>query len=836
MKNKGTRFTFISYLLAFFSLFSIVFGSFLTGGDISTSTIRINSGKGAVCYIGSTKYTSIEKALQVAGDNSTSDTIYVIPGTNPTITSDCVLADGDTLCIPYNDSFDNNTHEYFDESRKNDSAGVGYGDNNPDYNKNKVTISNNKTLSVNGTLILGGMTGSTAMQSGTVYFHCTIQMGTGSKIKFGEHGKFECYGFVKEDTDNGAELSFAANSTLVVPISFYDYASAGTMLDIKNNDVFPFKQFDVASIRPKMVFSSGSKMQGRIHIYGDSVGNINTTANLVGTSGSFINMDTNSTLTWKFSDSSSLASTTNKMNTHTTKLSLSGNASLGSLEVKIKYIITYNVNSAEFYLPIPCGYNIILEENSFFTMPDTIKGVKFMPGSKVTCKKNSTVDINCGALFYQNCSATDGTNFSYPSSTPATIENAGTININSGFDGIIQVGDVDNATLAKVVVGTNYKRITDSKEGTSSSIYTWGGLKGQLVRKKFDPSTEDQYLYVNYEQREFSNGKTYISRQINQSTNFGWANDSIVTHGIKYVSNSSTSNEVTTASSSFDVDAGNTVITRSSFTNTNSEMTLEGLYYTNDFLTSPKPLGKDANNNYVVTASDAVTYLNGKNYINLYANWVKISQNVNIILRTYNSSGTLEDNKIQQTVAGNEFDISTLTSGVDTTRAESFVKTDDGKKIITKTTYPFNNFKVIDENGNTIISNTSTTTTFIPEVGHTYYIDPVYSENKYYAIYFTNGTHKVVGIPVDIIATFTIDGENKLKASNPIYALDTQTIIIKTEGPRGWTAKYTITIGDKILSGSSTRGKSAQIEFKLNDYSSYLENLILPITIEGSDS
>ena len=80
----------------------------------------------------STKYTSIEKALKVAENDSNNNTIYVIPGTNPIIEGECLVDTGDTLVFPYdgttwqdstrnnvtNDNFADSSLEQVNQNRK----------------------------------------------------------------------------------------------------------------------------------------------------------------------------------------------------------------------------------------------------------------------------------------------------------------------------------------------------------------------------------------------------------------------------------------------------------------------------------------------------------------------------------------------------------------------------------------------------------------------------------------------------------------------------------------------------------------------------------------------
>lgn len=622
-------------LIIISSLFNLGNSSFVVGGGHSATKgdIKVNDGGRAVCYNGTTKakYTSIEGAF-AEGETKSGDTIYCIPGENPIITRSFSIPSNVTLCIPYLDDL-NNTHDYLNETGNNDSSNIGYGDNNDSYNKNKVTISKNVSITVNGNIILGGTTGSTRLQSGVVSNHCSIQMGTNTYIYFNSGSNFECYGFVKEDQLNCAHLKFNSGSNLTVPISFYDYASAGTMLDYMKNDVFPFKQYDIASIRPEMEFVYGCIVNGKVHTYGNTAGDIKSTPQLIGTSGSFINMGEGSIIKWKFSDSSSLTSTTNSMNTHSTNISVYGNASFGSLSVTIKYLITYNINSAEYYLPIPYGYNITLENNAYFVLPSSIKGVKFMPGSSVITKANSTIESNCGVLFYQSNKSYDGSNsFPYVTSNRATLVVAGNVILNSGFEGIIEIDSNAAEKNAKIQIGPNYAPITDSKELTvNTTYYSWGGAKGIRVEKKFDASNINNINYALSSDNSLSKLTSYLNIYSDESSCYGWYDGYSGVYGIICASQ---------ILGTFNSNGSNVVL--SPQTSDNENYVFGGYYYDSNY-SIPLSL---SNGNYILEPNDAINYVGIKSYVELFINWVDAnagSYNINIHQKLINNHSSIND-------------------------------------------------------------------------------------------------------------------------------------------------------------------------------------------------
>lgn len=448
-----------------------------------------------VCYIGSKKYLSLDTALDVAFADTSANKIFVIPGlgTDIRIENDHVLNSNDSLILPYDGE---------NVLKEKGNNGTGFADNNSAVNrKTHIVLAKDKKLTINGVLTIGGINGSGSNPMGQASSsYCELTMEDSSSLEV--TGKLNCYGFIKESGSSKIELQDGA--VLTTPAVFYDYSSAGTALSIKNNGVFPFSKFDIPSIRPEMVFNYGSSLIGKIHLYGDSVGDINTDATIIGKSDAFLNMNNGSTISWKFKDESA-AKTQNQLNTHSTEAKISGGGSFGNLGVTIKYyFVEYPINSKDYYLPIPYGYSVYIEDGANFTVPSSIKGVKFMPGSSLTCKSGGTITFDANAVFYQSNKASDGTTFSYVTDKAAKFVNNGSVNINGGFEANIET-DSSKSSKSNLTLSMYYQSVTDCLEGTSKSVYTWGGATGLIYQdgKSTKASFEKETVY------ESSGGKNY---------------------------------------------------------------------------------------------------------------------------------------------------------------------------------------------------------------------------------------------------------------------------------------------------------------------------------------
>ncbi len=99
--------------------------------------------------------------------------------------------------------------------------------------------------------------------------------------------------------------------------------------------------------------------------------------------------------------------------------------------------------------------------------------------------------VDSGLLFYQNTTATDGTKFDYPSTTAASFVNNGMVYLNEGFEGFIST-EKGKSSSSQTEFSWFAVAVSDSKEGTSSSVYSWGGPIG-LIESSDGVTTKEKF-------------------------------------------------------------------------------------------------------------------------------------------------------------------------------------------------------------------------------------------------------------------------------------------------------------------------------------------------------
>ena len=155
-------------LLAITSCAFIGRSCFITSsGDKQEQYVTLDSNCGkVVCYINSTKhkFTTIEKALEVAKANSDADDIYVIPRKSGApnvinITRDCEVAKDNHLFFSFSED---GTNKDWGQDRKYEIGRTFFDVNENDVNKYRtclINVMSDVKITINGSLTVDGKCG-----------------------------------------------------------------------------------------------------------------------------------------------------------------------------------------------------------------------------------------------------------------------------------------------------------------------------------------------------------------------------------------------------------------------------------------------------------------------------------------------------------------------------------------------------------------------------------------------------------------------------------------------------------------------------------------------------
>lgn len=601
-----------------------------------------------VCYINSesNKYTTIEKALYVAGENDTADTIYVIKGASAVIKSNCILDSMDTLILPH----DNTNKSTFSDDY---SSATGYGDQNATTNRYcQVTISQGIEFEVNGKVYIQGNNGGVNPQGATSSTYAEIVMENNSKITLKNNAYLECIGFIKETSTTGnARIIAEANSTIYQPVSIYDWGSASSAIGKLNNSnyqLFPFNRYDIVNIRPTIEFQYGSKLTGKVHTWGNTAKNKEAEADLISVSPTSFGVmhDKSSKILWHFTDSSSLTSTSSSDSSHKTSVTFYGKCSLGKIATTIDtgyFGIVLDIDSSKMYLPISSTFDIFIgDENNISNVTVPYK-VKMLPGSSLKISKGSRIELQSNFISYQSKSVTiSGTTHSIPSyniNTPSKLINNGHLIIKSGFEGVINAEVADATT----VVESNYTTVDDCYEGTGEvSIglpikveltnkygpFNWGGGTVFLLSKNYSTSNDSSYNISQVGNSTITANANYYSSTVDGSSKIGWYSDKQVKSKIKFKLTNELITEETyitnpnTSFTEFISDGSTTSLQPLTYTGSDSDKYLfAGFYYDSNY--SAVVTYDSVNDLYLFDSDYAYNFIQeGNNYLTLFGRWI----------------------------------------------------------------------------------------------------------------------------------------------------------------------------------------------------------------------
>lgn len=513
MKRQGIRSFFIFLFLIIASFLNVANSSFVVDGEAKQENITINEGNKAVCYNArtGTKYTTIEKALSVAKDDTANnDTIYVIPGTNPTITTNCEIASGDTLCLPYEGT------TYEDSGRTGNNLNFADGNATLVANNRKslVTIKDNILLRNNGNIIVGGQLGTgygNQRPTGhTTGLYSEILLMNGSQISCGESSTLLVFGYIKESSaNNNSKITLNSKAKATLPFVIYDYRGGSFSSACNSQKVLPFGIFDFPNVQCEMIFEYNSSLYGMVTMNANNQVYIPNPACVLGSSGALFLMSSGCSISIKYT-SSTLPYTSVDTGTsissekiNTTIVRANGNFSLDSLSLSLAGV---NIKTSDFFCPFSYKYKLYFESGS----ASLNYKMKFYTGSEVYVATGASLNIKANTIFYQTYTDenvySSGAVLTPPNLGPAKLINNGTITISSGYAGLIET----SLAGAKISTTSSFSSSVTSDEvlsaGTLGTSWTYKTITGYSLGNIASSSSEA------FSSRKFKSSNSYVSQ------------------------------------------------------------------------------------------------------------------------------------------------------------------------------------------------------------------------------------------------------------------------------------------------------------------------------------
>ncbi len=377
------------------SYFTVSFAPADTANYIGIKNQTVTVTLKAVAYIGSTDYGTIENALRVnSGD------VYVIPNT----TGDVIIKESVTsnanLYLPYSGSTW--------KSRGNGVNSATFADLNGSTKRTSwVKIADGVTLTLNGTLGIGGQIGSNINQvpSGNTYGnYAELLMMGGAKLI--SNGKVDCYGYIKEADKDGNYVTDGDSQTIFngevwMPFVVYDFKGGGhtsaysSSGNGKTQDVSPFYVYDMPNIQSEMVFNYGSKLWGYAELYASNSTHTGEVQLLGTKAASTSNLaviyltESDAQAIFKYTPEIAGRTTLNG----TVTITMVGGAELAPMSMSLAIA---DVDMKSVLFPISWKYDITVKDGEYTISTP----IKLLSGSAFTVEENATLNITNSFIVY----------------------------------------------------------------------------------------------------------------------------------------------------------------------------------------------------------------------------------------------------------------------------------------------------------------------------------------------------------------------------------------------------------------------------------------------------
>ena len=329
-----------------------------------------------VCQIGSTKYKTLEEALQAANSGNT-----ILMIANYTLSAgDWILKSGVKLLVPYSGQ----------TSTKETNLEVVEGTATPSQNL-KLSFAEGAHLVCNGVIEAGAkQTGQGSSElTGQVYgSYGHIYMAEGSSITIESGATLYAWGYV---TGKG-EITVKNGGKAYEMFQFGWYKGGNTTSSIYSNrssyKIFPMTDYSYQNIECPIMYYPGASAYGRSAVKPSSYSSMEKPlAMLVGTADNCM---------FKMTTAEASANTWVKKvydpETDITNWIMNSGAAISGISMSVGV----SVNSADFYLPITSNFRITLNYGDMNINNDVI----FLPGSQLIINKEATGILKSGKLLF----------------------------------------------------------------------------------------------------------------------------------------------------------------------------------------------------------------------------------------------------------------------------------------------------------------------------------------------------------------------------------------------------------------------------------------------------
>ncbi|MDY6060617.1 MAG: dockerin type I repeat-containing protein [Oscillospiraceae bacterium] len=419
-----------------------------------------------------------------------------------TLHRNATVPSGVTLLLPYNAS---ETTGKAEGNKNNAGIRESWADESR-YLYMTMTIPQGKTLTVNGTFTVGGITGYPDQSSQGHTSGAYSQAVCEGAITV--NGTMNTYGLVK----GGGTVTLNNKSTLNLPFLINDFDGGTNTQALYDDGVFPFNQYAVNNVQTKCVMNYGCTVIGKAKLYFHTLDQFtDTDITLVGASEGALQMSSGSVITATYDASKTVPikfGTNDLSDFGKMTLTTKGNVKAGN--VKIKYSI-YSFDSSTYDLGIPYVFDFVIESGAL-TVPYLYR---VMPGCNITVKSGAILSVTGKLQVVDGWEQKSLATKRYPSSAQmksagfsqsADLIVNGTLSVGSGatFTGIVQTSEPGNS---RIVLDSSAKLSGSFKSGTDKSAVSYshsakaminGTLTDLVAGKTYFGNSDESWVLPSY--------------------------------------------------------------------------------------------------------------------------------------------------------------------------------------------------------------------------------------------------------------------------------------------------------------------------------------------------
>ena len=412
---------FLLLIFVIFSLFFIGSSNFLTSYNILDELIGNNVNE-PVCYNKNTNvfYTTIERALEDANKRVDSDTIIVLPGTNPVIRRNCEISSNDLLIVSFDDAGTRGNWNALDDFYN----GSAYHNKDINY-VSTVTIAKGIIVTNYGLIENYGeiVAASGNSWGGFPARNCT-QFLLEEDSKIINYGTINAFGYFNESSlNNNSSIISLSGSRIHLPFSIYFRGGISTVAltgglsiifsivnDLSSTKVFPFDQYEITNVSAKTRIYSGCYVYAHFcfnlsdSLTSDSRKSNTVEINLVGDKNlgnCLFKLHENSYVDMKYNG------VINEINP--IALDFYGGMDMDEISITMNMVVSgfpvsRTLNSSDYYFPF-C-YNMNVSLNALDANSESVYNfdnlIKFMPGSSLIVNESATLNLTGTTVVYND--------------------------------------------------------------------------------------------------------------------------------------------------------------------------------------------------------------------------------------------------------------------------------------------------------------------------------------------------------------------------------------------------------------------------------------------------